>query len=49
MDIVSLNEEIRQIVARQETLRTQIDAIVAALEESAVLQGSTAPEEGGQA
>ena len=49
VDIVSLNEEIRQIVARQETLRTQIDAIVAALEESAVLQGSTAPEEGGQA
>lgn len=42
VDIVALNEEIRQIVARQEVLRTQIDAIVAALE------GDAGPVEGGR-
>lgn len=49
VNITELNEEIAQIVSRQEVLRSQIDAIVAVLEESTVLQGSTAPEGGGQA
>ncbi len=44
VNITELNEEIAQIVSRQEVLRSQIDAIVAVLEESTVLQGSTAPE-----
>ncbi|RRD61522.1 type I restriction-modification system subunit M [Leucobacter sp. OH1287] len=49
VNITELNEEIAQIVSRQEVLRSQIDAIVAVLEESTVLQGSTAPEGGWQA